>query len=110
MSQGELAGLVGCSRQFLNNLETGHSKELGAELAINIADVLNISIRWLVIGDPLRKYHRLAPDEEIGLLSYRALPPALKKHFLDSIKSLAAIHPTADDPFPLVPPLQKPHK
>lgn len=110
MPQGELARLVGCSRQFLNNLETGHSKELGAELAISIADNLNISIRWLVRGDPLRGYYRLASDEEINLLCYRALTPALQKHFSDGIKSLAAIQPTEADPFPATPPAKNPFK
>lgn len=103
MTQGELAGLVGCSRQFLNNLETGHSKELGADLAICIADALNVSIHWLVRGDPLRGYYKLTNEEEAGLLAFRSLSPALQKHFLDSVKALSAIQPTPDNPFPLAP-------
>lgn len=108
MTQGELAKLVGCSRQFLNNLETGHSKELGADLAICIADALNVSIRWLVRGDPLRGYYKLTPAEEAGLVAFRALPPALQKHFYESVKTLSAIQPTPDNPFPLAPKLKRP--
>lgn len=104
MSQGKLAKLVGCSRQFINSLEMGVNEDMGADLAICIADALHIPIRWLVRGDPLRAYVRLSPTEEKALADFRSLPPKLQQHFVDSVHSLAAIHPTEADPFPLAPP------
>lgn len=103
LTQGQLAEIVGCKRQNISSLETGAHENLGADLAICICDTLKISIRWLVRGDPLQHYVRLSKVEEAALRDFRSLPPALQKHFVDSVHSLAALQPTSDNPFPLAP-------
>lgn len=103
LTQQQLADLVDCTRQNIASLEGGVHENLGAVLAIKMADALHIAIRWLVLGDPLRSYVRLSREEEGALRAFRSLPPALQKHFVDSVKSLAAIHPTPENPFPLAP-------
>lgn len=104
LTQGQLATLVGCASQNINSLEVGKHENLGAALAISIADALQIGIRWLVLGNPLNAYVRLSREEETSLRAFRTLPPALQKHFMDSVKSLAAIQPSAENPFPHAPP------
>lgn len=81
----------------------GLKANIGAELGISLADALGVPVRWLLLGDPMSSYYRLSSDEVRLLNNFRRLTPALRKHFLESLNSLAAIQPTASDPFPTSP-------
>lgn len=109
MTKTALAGLAGCSRQFLIALEKGDYKDVGADLAISLSDALKVPIRWLIRGDPLQAYQRIDRDEDSLLRAYRKLSPALREHAQANIASLAAIQqPTSA--VEQVAPLPKPPK
>jgi transcriptional regulator with XRE-family HTH domain len=51
ITQKALAEFGGITPASLNLLEKGRNKMVRADVAIRMADAMNVSVRWLVLGD-----------------------------------------------------------
>lgn len=108
ISQNRLGKLAGCTASTINQVESGLIVELKAALLFRISDVLEVSARWLLLGElPIHKWTPLAQDEFQLVKMYRALPERLQVAASSSIASLVEAYspPSAVNPFP---PTKKP--
>ena len=110
LSKVKLAKLVECSRPYIVALESGRTETPNADLALRLSDALGVPMRWLIRGDPLTAYARLSREEEFALTVYRRLPPALKKLYMDNVRSLSALAPSVGNPFPMAPSAKPPQR
>lgn len=51
LSQSDLGGLVGVSRQAIFSIETGENKSMRPDNLFKVADALDINARWLATGE-----------------------------------------------------------
>lgn len=64
-SKTKLAKAVGVSRAVIGQWETGRTKNLKNEHMLNVCDVLNINVRWLITGKGPRNTPRTTEQEKI---------------------------------------------
>lgn len=63
LTQAEVAELVGISRTFYSQIETG-ARRLEVELAKRIADLLDLDLNGLLLSDQKRRDARSGNDEQ----------------------------------------------
>lgn len=109
LSLEQLAKRVGCSKQTIGHYETGSTKTVSMNVLFPLADVLDVSARWLATGEGEPKPFGLRNDHEKELVAtYRTLPPPLQEHLLQTSVSLASsVLPSP--PFPKPPQTPQPY-
>lgn len=91
LSLEQLAKKVGCSKQTIGHYETGSTKTVSMNVLFPLADVLDVSARWLATGEGEPKPFGLRNEHEKELVAtYRTLPPPLQEHLLQTSVSLAS--------------------
>lgn len=105
VSQSKLTPLVGCTRTYIVDLEHDRALNPSAMLVMRIADVLDISTRWLVTGHGLMaKWVPLHDDERALILTYQSLPEPLQKQAREYLSFLAThMGPSKAVPYPSTP-------
>jgi transcriptional regulator with XRE-family HTH domain len=109
LSQNKLAKLAKCTAATVNQIEAGIILELKAGLLYRLSDVLDVSARWLALGEgPMHKWTVLTIDEDALIKAYRALKPPLQEHALSTVNGLVTASSPASVANPL-PGIKKPH-
>lgn len=103
-----LATKVGCTKQALYNYLRGDSKQIEVFLLFDLADQLNISARWLLLGDgPPGKGQQLTPEDQRVLNLSALLSDGQRDLWLsqgEEIRKRApALVASVADPFPAHP-------
>jgi len=107
LSLEQLAKRIGCSKQTIGGYETGATKTVSMNVLFPLADALDVTPRWLAMGQGDMQAFNLVDEQERELVAtYRMLPAAVKKHLVQSATSLAeTLLPSP--PFPKVPGLSQ---
>ena len=109
LSQNKLAKMAECTAATVNQIEAGLIMELKSGLLYRLSDILDVSARWLAIGEgPMHKWVILSIDEEALIKAYRALKPPLQEHALSTVNGLVTASSPASVANPL-PGIKKPH-
>jgi transcriptional regulator with XRE-family HTH domain len=100
----ELAAKVGCTRAVLHKYLNGNSKTIEALLLFELADKLNVSTHWLLLGQgPMGKATRLSPDQNRVLELYSLLNEKNREAWLQQGEVLHRLQPerpsTPSDPY-----------
>ena len=86
MTQAELARATGQSRAAISLWENGSTKHLTADSAIQAADALNVSIKWLVYGSGRMTSASLSPQAASIARAYDVMGSAEQREVVGYIK------------------------
>ena len=78
LNQAALARRAGVSTAVISALLTGFSKSMSVENLVRVAQVLNVSVEYLVTGKKREPRASLTPREEAMIAAFRELPDADK--------------------------------
>lgn len=88
-SQSDLARKMRVNRQTVSRWCTGEGTKPEPEMLVKLADALQVSVRWLAIGDGnINKREELSEQEREFVILLRLLHPAAKEHCLNQIRDL----------------------
>ena len=112
LTQQQVADLVGVSKGAISQWESGKIEDLKADNILKLADVLEVSARWIwhykdasgkVI--PMGRPTRLDPDESALIETFKLLEPRMQDAILDKANeylrlSASQQKPSRANPYP----------
>jgi len=101
----ELARRLELPRQTVYRWLTGDIKHLSVENLFRLADLLNVSARWLALGDVEPSKYVIKNETEVEMMSVmKEMSPLAREQWLTVGRSLLAVQkagkPTKVNPFP----------